>query len=60
MKAYRRLSPKRQDILPSAFTLTVHIQFSLIILFLVISARVMGSTQTNHSDGHPGINSVKD
>jgi hypothetical protein len=52
--------PYRQDILPSAFTLTVYIQFSLIISFLVINSRAMGSTSTNHSEVHIGINSVKD
>jgi hypothetical protein len=48
-----------QDILPSAFALIVYIQFSLIILFLVINSRAMGSTSTNYSDGHIRINSVK-
>jgi hypothetical protein len=27
---------------------------------LVINSRAMGSTSTNHGDGHIGINSVKD
>jgi hypothetical protein len=49
-----------QDILPSAFALTVYIQFSLIISFSVINSRAMGSALTNHGDGHIGINSVKD
>jgi hypothetical protein len=52
-------SNKRQDILPSEFALAMHIQFSLIISFLVINSRDMGSTSTNHGDGHIGINSVK-
>jgi hypothetical protein len=46
--------------MPSAFALTVYIQFSLIVLFLVISSRAMGSTPTNYGDGHIGIDSVKD
>jgi hypothetical protein len=33
--------------------------FSLIISFLVINSRAMGSTSTNHGDGHIGIDSVK-
>jgi hypothetical protein len=50
---------QRQDISPSEFALTVYIQFSLIISFLVINSRAMGSTSTIHDDGHIGINSVK-
>jgi hypothetical protein len=49
-----------QDILPSAFALTVYIQFSLINSFLRIDSRAMGSILTSHGDGHVGINSVKD
>jgi hypothetical protein len=51
---------KRQHSLPSAFALTVYIQFSLIISFLVINSRVMCSTSMNHGDGHIRINSMKD
>jgi hypothetical protein len=51
---------QRQNILPSAFAPTVYIQFSLIILFLVIHSRAIGSTWMNHGDGQIGINSVKD
>jgi hypothetical protein len=50
----------RQDILPSAFALTMYIQFLLISSFLVIHSRAMGSTSTNHVHGHIGISSVKD
>jgi hypothetical protein len=50
----------REDILPSAFSLAMCIQFSLIILFLVINSRAMGPTSTNHGAGHIGINSVTD
>jgi hypothetical protein len=52
----------RDNILPSAFALIVYIQFSLIISFLVINSRAMGSTSTstNHGDGLVGINSVKE
>jgi hypothetical protein len=46
--------------MPSAFALTLYIQFSFIISFLVINYRAMGSTSTNHGDGHIGVNSVKD
>jgi hypothetical protein len=46
--------------MPSAFAPTVYIQFWLIISFLVINSRAMGSIPTNHGDGHIGINSVKD
>jgi hypothetical protein len=49
-----------QDILPSAFALTVYIQFSLIISFSVINSRAEGSTSMSHSHEHIGINSVKD
>jgi hypothetical protein len=50
----------KQDILPSAFALTVHIQFSLMIPVLVIHSRAMGSTSTNHADGPVGIDNVND
>jgi hypothetical protein len=43
----------------TAFALAVYIQFSLIISFLVINSRAMGSASTNHGDGHIGINSAK-
>jgi hypothetical protein len=52
--------PSQQNILPPAFALTVYIQFSLIISFLVIKSRAMGSILTNHDDEHIGIDSVKD
>jgi hypothetical protein len=50
----------KQDILLSAFALTVYIQFLLIILFSMINSRTMGSTSTNRGNGHIEINSVKD
>jgi hypothetical protein len=54
------LSLSAHGIQPSAFALTVYIQFPLILSFLVINCRAMGSTSMNHGDGHIGINTVKD
>jgi hypothetical protein len=45
--------------MPSAFALTAYIQFSLIILVLVIDYRAMGPASTNHGNGHIEIDSVK-
>jgi hypothetical protein len=50
---------KRQDILPSAFEPTMYIQFSLIISFVVINSRAMGSTPMNHGEAHIEIDSAK-
>jgi hypothetical protein len=50
----------KQDILPSASALTVYVQFLLIISFLMINSRPMGSTSTNHGDGHIGIDNAKE
>jgi hypothetical protein len=58
-KPLPRISIFCKDILPSAFALTLYIQFSLIISFSVVNSRAMGPTSTNHGDGHLRINSVK-
>jgi hypothetical protein len=58
-KTVRVISYREQDILPSTLALTVYIQLSLMISFLVINYRAMGSTSMNHGDGHMGINDVK-
>jgi hypothetical protein len=57
---YQREATGEQDILPSAFALTAYIEFALIISFLVINSRAMGSISRNHGDRHIGIENVKD
>jgi hypothetical protein len=49
-----------QNILLVAFALSMYIQFSLIISFLVVDSPPMSSTSANPGDGHIGINGVKD
>jgi hypothetical protein len=45
---------------PAFYILTHHVNLILIGYFvLVINFRAVGSTPTNHGDGHIGINNVK-
>jgi hypothetical protein len=57
---YDRGTAEKQNILSFVFALTLCIQLSLIISFLVIDSHAKGSTSTNHGDGHIGISNVKD
>jgi uncharacterized membrane protein (DUF485 family) len=49
---------ERHDWLQFTLTLTVYIQFPLVISFFAINSPAMGCASADHGDGHIGISGV--